>query len=93
MNLSRASRALSAGIAIGAASMGCMASGIQLTKERAAFDLNCAQDKIDVQMISGAAERGTGSVFGARGCGKKATYIRQEQTGVTLNSPIQDESK
>ena len=70
---------------------GCMASGIQLTKERAAFDLGCPQEKIDVAMLSGAAERGTGSVFGAKGCGKRATYIRQEQTGVTLNSPIQDD--
>lgn len=70
---------------------GCMASGIQLTKERAAFDMGCPQEKIDVTMLSGAAERGTGSVFGAKGCGKRATYIRQEQTGVTLNSPIQED--
>ncbi len=91
MKSSRISWFLPAGIAMSAASVGCMASGIQLTKERAAFDLNCAHDKIDVQMISGAAERGTGSVFGARGCGKKATYIRQEQAGVTLNSPIQED--
>jgi hypothetical protein len=70
---------------------GCMASGIQLTRDRAAFDLGCPQEKINVTMISGAAENGTGSVFGAKGCGKRATYIRQEQTGVTLNSPIQED--
>ena len=81
-------------VVLGMASLlfpGCMASGIQLTKERAAFDLGCPQEKIDVTMLSGAAERGTGSVFGAKGCGKRATYIRQEETGVTLNSPIQEE--
>jgi hypothetical protein len=69
---------------------GCMASGIQLTKQRAAFDFPCEQAKIDVQMLSGISERGTGSVFGASGCGKKATYIRGQQTGMVLNSPIQE---
>jgi hypothetical protein len=68
---------------------GCMASGIQLTRDRAAFDLSCPKEQIQVQMLSGLSENGTGSTFGATGCGKKATYIRQEVAGVTLNSQIQ----
>jgi hypothetical protein len=70
---------------------GCMASGTQLTRERAAFDFNCPQEKVDVPMVSGMSERGTGSVFGARGCGKRATYIRHEQAGMTLNSPVSED--
>ncbi len=68
---------------------GCLSSGTNLTRERATFDLGCPAEKIEITQLSGASERGTGSVFGARGCGKKATYIRHEATGVSLNSPIQ----
>ncbi|MBU8896984.1 hypothetical protein KRR26_15295 [Corallococcus sp. M34] len=78
-------------VVVAAVSMsGCLASGVQLTKDRATFDLGCPKDQIDVVMLSGLTERGTGSVFGAQGCGKKATYVRHEAAGVTLNSPIQE---
>ena len=70
---------------------GCMASGIQLTKQRAAFDFNCPQEKLEVKMLSGMSERGTGAVFGAQGCGKRATYIRKEVAGMTLNSEITED--
>ena len=70
---------------------GCMASGIQLTKDRAAFDLNCPKEQINVQMLSGISENGTGATFGARGCGKRASYIRHEIAGVSLNSQIQED--
>jgi len=74
-----------------AALTGCMASGVQLTLERATFDLNCPQDKIAVTQLSGISERGSGSVFGAVGCGKRATYLRTARSGIMLNSPIQDD--
>ena len=41
---------------------------LEKVRKRAAFDMNCKARKIKVQKIDGAA-------FGARGCGKKATYI------------------
>lgn len=78
-------------LVVGAAlfAAGCAPSGIQLTKERAPFDLNCPADKVQVTMISGSGERNSGSVFGARGCGKKATYVRTPKSGVVMNSEIQ----
>jgi hypothetical protein len=72
---------------------GCLSSGTNLTRERASFDLGCPADKIAITQLSGVSERGTGSVFGARGCGKKATYIRHEAAGVSLNSPIQPDEQ
>jgi hypothetical protein len=77
-------------VLLGTCLAGCMASGTDLTRERAAFDLNCAQDKIEVSMLSGMSERGTGAVFGARGCGKRATYVRAH-AGIVLNSPISED--
>jgi hypothetical protein len=78
-------------LGIGAfAATGCLPSGTMLTQQRAAFDLSCPASQIHVTMLSGMAENGTGSVFGAEGCGKKASYIRQDAAGVTLNSPIQE---
>ena len=49
-------------------------------------------EKLEVKMLSGLSERGTGAVFGAQGCGKRATYIRQEVAGMTLNSEITEDN-
>lgn len=68
---------------------GCMASGIPMTRDLAAFDFGCPAEQLSVTKISGI-ENGTGAVFGVQGCGKKATYIRNQISGVTLNSPIQE---
>ena len=46
--------------------VGC-ASGGGTVKDRAAFDLDCPKDKIEVTNIGGTS-------YGASGCGKKATY-------------------
>jgi hypothetical protein len=69
---------------------GCGTSGIQLTRERAAFDLSCPQDKLNVEVLTGN-EYNAGATFGVRGCGKKATYIRKDEGGTTLDSPIQED--
>ena len=78
-------------LVLGLATSACMASGTQLTQEKAAFDFNCAKDTITVTQLSGMSERGSGAVFGARGCGKRASYVRTPESGVILNSPIQED--
>ena len=59
--------------------MGLNAGGV---RDRAAFDFNCAADEIQVQDIDGRD-----LTFGARGCGKRATYVWRGST-VILNSEI-----
>jgi hypothetical protein len=41
----------------------------RLVKQRAAFDLNCQDEKIQV------VEIGNGRTFGATGCNRRATYV------------------
>ena len=67
---------------------GCMASGTQLVRDRAGFDLNCPKEQLNIKHLSGV-ENGTGATFGVRGCGKRATYVRHDINGVALNSAIQ----
>ena len=45
---------------------GCI-TAIKTTKQKAAFDLECPEEKIEVKRISPSS-------FGAIGCGKKAQY-------------------
>lgn len=61
-------------------------------RKRAAFDLNCAQDKIQVIEIESPANTALGALgsWGARGCGKQATYVQDKQSSrtVIMNSPV-----
>jgi hypothetical protein len=53
-------------------------------RQRASFDLQCPEPQIEVQTISSY-----GATYGARGCGRQATYVvRDGQT--ILNSPVTD---
>ena len=45
-----------------------------IVRERAPFDLNCPNEKIEVQDLGGAV--------GVRGCGAKATYV------LTVGGPV-----
>ena len=54
-------------------------------RARAAFDLGCAQDQIKMVSIKKADWSG-GPVFGARGCGKRASYSADTVRGVVLQS-------
>jgi hypothetical protein len=69
---------------------GCASSGIDLTRDRATFDLNCPKDQISVEKLEGPLGD-VGSVFGARGCGKRASYVQKQAQNVLLNSPIQED--
>jgi hypothetical protein len=75
-----ASLALLAALALG----GCSREGAVRT--RAAYDFNCPEEKVAVDTISSFD-----ASFGARGCGKRASYKWGSDTGVVLNSPIQAE--
>ncbi len=54
-------------------------------KARAAFDLGCAEDQIQMVYIK-KADFTSGPVFGARGCGKRASYSADTRNGVVLQS-------
>lgn len=74
--------------AFGCASFGSAKSSAVRT--RAAFDLSCAADKLQVSPLSSEMmERAT---YGVSGCGKKATYIYAPEGGAILNSPIEASS-
>jgi hypothetical protein len=61
-------------------------------KARAAFDLGCSQEQIKMSYIKKADFSG-GPVFGARGCGKRASYSADTVRGVVLQSgPTADEA-
>ncbi len=51
-------------------------------KARAAFDMQCKEDQVEVIEISSFR-----SQYGARGCGKQASYIVRQGQAI-LNSPI-----
>ncbi len=63
-----------------------------LVRQRAAFDLQCPEDKVAVQTISEDWNRGY--TYGAKGCGRQATYLVNSATGgqPELNSPIAQDS-
>lgn len=62
--------------------VGCDRTGA--VRARAAFDLNCPEEKIEVVTISSYD-----ATFGARGCGKRGTYKwGTDIGGAVLNSPI-----
>ena len=55
-------------------------------RTRAAFDLSCPQDKLQVTPLSNEAmDRAT---YGVTGCGKKASYVYVPGAGAVLNSAV-----
>ena len=68
----------------GLALAGCSREGAVRT--RAAYDFDCPEEKVAIDTISSYD-----ASFGARGCGKRASYKWGSDTGVVLNSPIQAE--
>jgi hypothetical protein len=77
--------------------LGCATSqGMQdNVRRRAAFDLNCPQDQLQVVEIESPANTNLGALgsWGVRGCGRQATYVqdRPKSTTVVMNSPIRDD--
>jgi len=65
---------------------GCAGPGPSQTRARAAVDLQCPEEKVDVSDVG----TGQSSTYLARGCGKRATYVWRDQP--VLNSPIQDDT-
>ena len=63
---------------------GCSREGSVRT--RAAFDLDCPEEQVSVQTISSYD-----ATFGARGGGKRATYIWRSSGGAILSSPVQED--
>lgn len=56
-------------------------------RTRAAFDMACAADKLQVTPLSSEMmERAT---YGVTGCNKKASYVYTPSIGAVLNSPIE----
>ncbi len=55
-------------------------------RTRAAFDLSCPEEKLQVTPLSNEAmERAT---YGVNGCGKKASYVFLPGAGAVLNSSL-----
>jgi hypothetical protein len=52
---------------------------------RAAFDLQCPEDQVEIEHMSVF-----GSSYGARGCGRQASYNIDVYGEYLLNSPIQN---
>lgn len=40
-------------------------------RPRASFDLNCPEEQLEIQLLSGDKNRGS---YGARGCGRRERY-------------------
>jgi hypothetical protein len=47
---------------------GCVGAVVSQVAKRASFDMSCPAEQIELVQLSGSA-------FGARGCGKQATYV------------------
>lgn len=50
--------------------VGCASTMKSVTLKRAAFDLDCSEDQLQIQEL-------TTRTWGVKGCGKRATYITQ----------------
>ena len=51
----------------------CMGAVVSQVVKRASYDLECSGDQIELVSLPGAT-------FGARGCGKQATYVQSCDT-------------
>jgi hypothetical protein len=70
--------------------LGCISKS-NAVRTRAAFDLDCPGEKLEVTpLTSEAMETAT---YGVQGCSKKAAYIYTPGGGAILNSPIQGADK
>ena len=59
---------------------GCSHAGVnqELTntlRDRAAFDLNCKRDSLEVTPLQGGTEAETLTMAGVAGCGQRGTYV------------------
>ena len=61
-------------------------------RTRAAFDLNCSEASVKLSYIK-KADWSAGPVFGARGCGKRASYSADTRNGVVLQSQVSQDSR
>ena len=55
--------------------------------ERASFDLDCPRQDVTVEELSKGSPV-SGPVFGATGCGRRATYTADTRNGVQMNSQV-----
>ena len=54
----------------------CLKPDLNALRIRAAFDLKCEEQALTLQQLKSTnADKGTGAVYGVRGCGRQATYI------------------
>jgi hypothetical protein len=78
----RCARWLGLAFILGSALSACAsASAAAKVRPRAAFDLQCTEDKVQITAIREGYE------YGARGCGKQGAYVFRDGEAV-LNSPI-----
>jgi hypothetical protein len=70
--------------------LGCVSKSNEV-RTRAAFDLSCSGDKLEVTPLT--SEVMETATYGVQGCRKKATYVYTPGAGAVLNSPIQDSDK
>jgi hypothetical protein len=70
-------------IAIAIVASGCGATfNESALRERAAFDLSCPRDQLQVQAL------GSNSAAGVTGCGRKATYVNDAQGVWVKNNEV-----
>lgn len=66
--------------------VGCASTMKSVTLKRAAFDLDCPKEKLQIQEL-------TTRTWGVNGCGKRATYITEGECSIesscrpVMNSP------
>ncbi len=71
------------------ASMGCYTDrAMSSVRSRAAFDLGCPAEKLEVAKLTGSAVGPGLGTYGVEGCGKKATYALEND----LNTPVLNSS-
>jgi len=56
---------------------------IQSGLSRAAYELECPKDKLEIISLGGGSHA-------ARGCGKKTIYVHTTDSGYVRNSPIDE---
>ena len=79
--------------AIGILLAGCVTSGTMQNevRKRAVFDLDCPADKVSVVEIESPSSLKTGKqgTWGARGCGRQATYVQVGGSeNILMNSAV-----
>jgi hypothetical protein len=75
-------------ITLAGAVLAACGADVNALRTRAAFDFKCPQDQINLTYLSGGAGNmgGVGAVYGAEGCGQRATYVQPEQGTWLMNT-------